>query len=308
MVLVLAQMLSIAVFGYLWQFMAPKVSNDTLDADISRTVISLLVYYFMLPALILRILWLAPLQQNSLYIALMAASGVLASMGLSIIISRFCLLSRASVGALILAASFPNATYMGLPILQATFGDWSKNFALQFDMFACTPILLSLGIFISSSYGQQENLGKLLRSMLKVPAIWATILAVVLNLNHVPMPEYLSGILEKMGGTVVPLMLLTLGLSLRPRLIALDDIKPVLIISSIQLLFMPLMVWTTGQALPISAGHLIPVIIVGAMPSMLLGLVLCNRYKLDAGLYASAVLSSSLLSLITLPMILEILT
>ncbi|MCU7939392.1 MAG: AEC family transporter [gamma proteobacterium symbiont of Bathyaustriella thionipta] len=309
MVLILTQMLSIAVFGFIWQFICEKVTNKAVTAENSLTVISSLVYYFMLPALILEILWLAPLMENSVYIATMAGGGVLGSMLLAILFSHFSThLPRAAMGALILAASFPNATYMGLPVLEETFGSWSKSIALQYDVFACTPILLSLGIYIASSYGEQEKLSKLLLSMLKVPAIWATILAITLNLNNVPMPEFFTGVFYKMGNTVIPLMLFSLGLSLRPQLISLHDIKPVLAITAIQLILMPFIVWSIGQTLPISEIYLLPVVIEGGMPSMLLGLVLCNRYKLDTGLYASAVMVSSLVSLITLPAILTILS
>ncbi|MCU7801052.1 MAG: AEC family transporter [gamma proteobacterium symbiont of Lucinoma myriamae] len=308
MVLILTQILPISLFGFIWQFLAEKVTDKAVNAELSLTVISSLVYYFMLPALILDILWLAPLQENSFYIAIMAAGGVLGSMVLAFLFSRFSSnLPRATVGAVILAASFPNATYMGLPVLKETFGDWSMSIALQFDLFACTPILLSLGIFIASSYGQQEKLGKLLFSMLKVPAIWATILAIILNLNDVPMPEFLQGMFNKMGSTVIPLMLFSLGLSLRPKLISLHDIKPVLVITGIQLIMMPFIVWSIGQTIPISEIYLLPVVIEGAMPSMVLGLVLCNRYRLDTGFYASAVMVSSLASLITLPAILKLL-
>ncbi len=307
MVLILVQMLLIAVLGFIWQFMSKKVSAGKIDADISRSVLSLVVYYFMLPALVLDILWQAPLHENSLYIALMAASGVLVSMLLVFIVSRYVIhLPRASIGALILAASFPNATYLGLPVLEETFGSWSTSIALQYDMFACTPILLSLGIYIASSYGKPEKFSILLKSMLKVPAIWATIIAIILNLSTVPMPDMIQGIVHKMGNTVIPLMLFTLGLSLRPKLISLKDIKPVLLITLVQLIIMPLIVWTVGVNLPLEEKYFAPVIIEAAMPSMLLGLVLCNKYHLDAGLYASAVTVSSLFSLLSLPMVLSL--
>jgi len=37
------------------------------------------------------------------------------------------------------------------------------------------------------------------------------------------------------------------------------------------------------------------------MPSMIVGIVLCDRYRLDSGLYASAVTVTTALSLISLP-------
>jgi predicted permease len=143
--------------------------------------------------------------------------------------------------------------------------------------------------------------------MLKVPAIWATLLAILLNLSGVPIPDFLYGIFHKMGNTVIPLMLFSLGLSLPARLISLKHINTVIVISCIQLLIMPMIVWLIGQSVPISSDYLAPVVIEGAMPSMLLGLVLCHRYKLDVGLYASAVTISSLASLLSLPLVLKLL-
>ena len=39
-----------------------------------------------------------------------------------------------------------------------------------------------------------------------------------------------------------------------------------------------------------------------AMPSMVIGIVLCDRFQLDVSLYAAAVTVTTVLSLLTLPM------
>ena len=44
-----------------------------------------------------------------------------------------------------------------------------------------------------------------------------------------------------------------------------------------------------------------------AMPSMVLGIVLCDRYQLDSSLYAMAVTVTTALSLIALPLWYEVL-
>ncbi|NIQ12640.1 MAG: AEC family transporter, partial [Gammaproteobacteria bacterium] len=38
------------------------------------------------------------------------------------------------------------------------------------------------------------------------------------------------------------------------------------------------------------------------MPSMVIGIVICDHYKLDTGIYAAAVTVTTLLSLISLPL------
>ena len=85
--------------------------------------------------------------------------------------------------------------------------------------------------------------GGVLRPLLQVPALWAALLAVVLNQSGVPAPAVVESLLRLLGNAVAPLMLIALGLGLvwsgfAPR--QLSRVLPVLVI---QLLLMPLLVW-----------------------------------------------------------------
>jgi hypothetical protein len=70
----------------------------------------------------------------------------------------------------------------------------------------------------------------------------------------------------------------------------------------IQLVFMPLVVWGACIGVGMPANLLAPAILEGAMPTMVLGLVICDRFKLDTSLYAEAVTVTTVLSLLTLPL------
>jgi hypothetical protein len=63
-----------------------------------------------------------------------------------------------------------------------------------------------------------------------------------------------------------------------------------------------LLVWGLASALGLSGDLLTAVVLEGAMPCMLLGIVICERYGLDTSLYAEAVTVSTGLSVLTLPM------
>ena len=153
MTLVIAQMAAMVLLGLWWQWAKP----GGWEAAQARGALTTLVYYILLPALVLAVLWRAPLGVESLQIAGLAALGVLASMGLMALIARFMPLTRGQKGALLLAASFPNATYLGLPVLESLYGDYGRAVAVQYDLFACTPLLLSVGIALGVSYGKQEE-------------------------------------------------------------------------------------------------------------------------------------------------------
>lgn len=298
MVPILAQMGALIGFGILWRLVRP----GGLDGDAARLALTNLVYHLLLPALVLLVLWQAPLGLDTLRIAGAAAGGVLAGILLSWAACRVCGMPGAVTGAAILASAFPNATYLGLPVLEASFGSLGRSVALQYDLFACTPLLLTVGIVIAQHYGTRGASGGVLAGLLKVPPLWAAVVGVALNLGGVTIGPWLEGLLQMLAAGVVPLMLLSLGMSLRGSALFERSVRAVGPVLLIQLMIMPAVVWALASGLGLRGETLVAVVLEGAMPSMVLGVVLCDRYGLDTGLYAAAVTLSTLLSLVTLPL------
>ncbi len=295
---VLIQMAALIACGVLWRAVTPGgVSVDTL-----RLALTTLVYYLLLPALVLLVLWQAPLGLESLKISIAAVVGIL----ISLLFAWLCYRrfdNSAFIGAAILAAGFPNATYLGLPVLEATFGEWARGTAIQFDLFASTPLLLTAGILIARHYRDGEMGGdeSPLITLLKVPPIWAAMAAVVLNVAGVQMVPTVAEFLDTLGHGVVTLMLLSLGMSLRWDTLRLRRIPAMIPMLVIQLMLMPLVVWGMGSLMGFSGEHLTALVLEGAMPCMVLGVVICDRYGLDTAMFAAMVTLSTLLSMVTLP-------
>jgi len=296
---VLFQMVGLILFGIGWQLFKPAGLSPTE----TRKVLTSVVYYVLLPALVLLVLWKADLSTRPVLIAVSAASGIAAGFLLGFLTCRVCKNSRAEAGALILAIAFPNATYLGLPVLEATFGSWARGIAIQYDLFACTPLLFTVGVLFAARMGNSlETRASLVSGLLRIPPMWAAIVAMGLNLADVPMPTLVEGLLDLLGRGVVPLMLFSLGLSLEWssscwRL--LPSLVPVVVIS---LFLVPLVVWAVASILGMQGEVLAAVVLEAAMPSMVLGIVLCDRFNLDSSLYAAAVTATTALSLITLPL------
>lgn len=295
---VLARMAGLIALGAAWRWVRP----GGLSGDELRTAVSALVYYLLLPALVVQILWTVDLGLDSVRIAVTAAAVVVAGWALGWLAARALRLGAARTGALLLAAAFPNATYMGLPALDAALGPVGRGIAVQFDYFACTPILLTFGAVMAQHYGgvgmRQHPLARLAR----VPPFWAALVGVALNAAAVPLPPVLDGLLATMAAAVVPLMLLSLGMSLSWR--ALDrqtaaSVAPVLLI---QLLLLPLLAVGLTGAIGLGGVHRVGTVLEAAMPSMVLGIVLCDRYGLDSKFYSLTVTASTVLALVTLPL------
>lgn len=295
---VLGQMGALIVCGVVWRWLRPM----GLEADPVRQALTSLVYVLLLPALVLLVLWQAPLDVDVLRVAVVAGCTVLAGLGLAVLVYHQLKTPRRTAGALILAAGFPNATYMGLPVLEQVFGPWARSIAIQYDLFACTPLLLTVGALVAQRYGEGGTRNNPVWALLKVPPLWAAVAALALNLGGVAMPHWCRGLLGMMGGAVVPLMLIAVGLSLRLGAIRWKDAPLLAPALALRLLALPLLAWGLALGVGLGSGKLPPVVLEAAMPSMVLGLVFCDRYRLDTGLYATTVTVSTLLSVITLPL------
>jgi malate permease and related proteins len=295
---VLLQAAVLVVCGIAWRVLKPF----GLAADDTRRVLSSLVYGLLLPALVLKVLWTAPLGLDVLRIASLAAGGIFAGLLLAAVVYRLWGTPLPAAGALLLATAFGNVTYLGLPVLESTLGYWTREVAIEYDLFASTPLLLTVGVLLAQRYGGVHAPGKFISGLLKVPPLWAALLALLLNSIQAPMPHWLAGLLDKLASGVTPLMLIVVGLGLawqRGWAQRLTLLVPLLVV---KLLLVPLLVWALAPFVGVHGELLTAVVLEAAMPSMVLGIVLCDRYGLDSALYAEAVTVSTALAVLTLPL------
>ena len=296
MVEIILNMSALIVFGILWHVIEPGgISSDTI-----RKAITTLVLYLMLPALVLKVLWQADLGIDSFLISAVAITSVVSGLAASYLFCRACRASSSVTGAVMLASAFPNVTYLGLPILTELFGEWAASIAIQYDLFACTPLLFTIGVTIAQKYGSRSHDESILTGLKKLPPIWAALLAVVLNLTEVPMHSSVSWVLEQFAQMVIPLMLFSIGLSLDWRLSLANRVKNVSLIVISQLVLLPVVALAMASLFGFSGDVKTALVLEAAMPTMVIGLVLCDRYGLDTRLYATAVTITTLLSLLTL--------
>jgi hypothetical protein len=295
---VLLQMAGLVAAGVAWRYRAPL----GLTGDEMRRALTGLVYVLLLPALVLGVLWEAELGLDSLRIAAVGAGSLLVVLAVAWLGYQAAGVRKPAAGALILAAAFPNVTYLGLPVLEQTLGAWARSVAIQYDLFACTPLLLTVGMLVGRVHGERHEAGHPLRSLLRVPALWAAVSAVALSVSGVPAPAVVSGWLDLLARSVAPLMLFSLGLGLRWDSLSWRALPMAAPVIALQLAVMPALAWGLASALGLQGPLLTAVVLEAAMPSMVLGVVICDRYGLDTGLYAMVVSLSTALSFFTLPL------
>ncbi|HEB78638.1 MAG TPA: AEC family transporter [Methylothermaceae bacterium] len=280
-----------------WRLVRPA----GLDGDQTRQVLTAVVYYLFLPALILKLMSRAELGGESLRISLfgfliMTLGGLLAAIYL---FGRRVPARQA--GAVWLAVSFPNVTFLGLPILLETFGDWAALLVIQLDLFAFTPLVLTVGVSAARAFGSGRSAHPA-NALLRVPPLWAAVVAIGVNVSGEQWSPWLLKFFDLLAQGVTPLMLLSLGLALDWQGLRQRFWSHVLVVVVLRLLFIPLLAtWLVGQ-LGFSGATATALVMEAGMPSMLFGIVLCDRFGLDSRLYAVLVTVTTLLAVVTLPL------
>lgn len=297
MIAILVAMAGLIGLGALWRALQP----GGLAVDQVRTALTGLVYYYLLPALVLEVMWAGDIGLDSVRIALLAAIVVVFGMALGRLAAGLLAAPATIAGAIIIAAGFPNVIYLGLPVLDTVLGPESRAIAIQFDYFAATPLMLTAGVAVAQYYGLGAVRGDMLRRLVRVPPLIAAIVGVGLNLAAVPMPAWLGDMLSLMGTAVVPLMLLALGMSLTIASVSRAGIGWMVPVAAIQLILMPLLAWLLADPIGLEGMYRTGMILEAAMPTMVIGIILCDRYGLDSGFYSMTVTTTTLLSLATLP-------
>ncbi len=212
-----------------------------------------------------------------------------------------------SLGVLVLAGSFGNVTYLGLPVITEMLGNRWGYAAVLYDLLATTPILLTAGAFAAAAYGSGASLtiAGSLKRVITLPPLWAVATGVAVRTAGVPVPQLLVDTCALMGRAVIPVMIFTVGLALDFR-----DVKrlpvavPALVV---KLIGAPLLAWWVGSLLGLREEALKAVTIEAAMPVMVLSLVIADEYALDVPLAAACIAASTVALFFTMPLLMGIL-
>ncbi len=292
----LLQMLVIIGGGVLWRWINPA----GLPVEQTRQALTSVIYFFFLPALVLEVLWQADIGLHSLKISLLAILSILSMLALSWGVTRLLRLSRPQTGAFMLVSAFPNVTYLGLPVLQQVYGLEARSVVIQVDFFAASPLLFTVGVAVARYFGERSASEKSWVSFLMTPPFIMAWLAVALNLGDIPPPMELMAILKTISAAVVPVMLFALGLALSKNTLRWVFIPSILAIVMIKLFLMPYWALSIADRLLLQGLFKNATVLDLAMPGMVLGIVFCDRYRLDSALYAMAVTVTTLASVFSL--------
>ncbi|MDO9557589.1 MAG: AEC family transporter [Coriobacteriia bacterium] len=269
-----------------------------LKADDTRPINNILIYVG-LPALIFTTVQPAPVSGDLVEIPLVAWGITLAAVAVAWLLARALKLPGPTAGAFILCAAFGNTGYIGYPLATALLGETGLVRAIFYDVFGTVAAVLTVGILVAGQMGEHEGRINPLRELLTFPPFIALLAA--LALRSVAVPIAVSDWLTALSKIVVPLIMMSVGLSLKPHSVR-DRMGGVATVSIIKLLVLPLLALALGGLVMPGSDAVRLLVLQAGMPSMMLSLVIGMRFKLDVDFIASAILVTTVASVLTVPL------
>lgn len=217
-------------------------------------------------------------------------------------VSALLKLQNSTRRTLFFAVSYGNVAYLGIPVLRSAFGD---QILPEATMISAVYVfwLFTLGIFLVEYFGDHKvHLRELGIRLITNPLLIAVFIGLFIAVNHLQLPKVIMGGLDIFANSVTAVVLFSLGLFMgRQPVGKLRDWLPVLAFSMVILivlpfLFMLLLKPFTDQALSKAW------ILESAMPMGLTSYALCMKYRLNTGFASRAVVASTLLGLLSLPL------
>lgn len=282
---IVAPVFFLAAVGFVWV----KVGLEYRVAFVTRLTMTL-----ALPCLIFTALMNSQIAPSAL--ATVSLASLVAYLIVSVVIITLVAALRLDRRTYTAPLIFGNTGNLGLPLALFAFGDAGLEYAVV--IFAVMMILsFTLGIWVVAGGGS-------LTRLFREPAVFAVVLGALFLWQGWKTPVFLTNTLQLAGQMLIPLMLITLGVALA-RLEA-RAMGKATILAAIKVVI------CVGAALlaarwfaldPVPAAVLVLQV---ATPVAVTSYLIAEKYGADAQSVAGLVVASTLMSVITLPLILAI--
>jgi len=197
------------LLGYGLQFVPafPKNANVTLNQ---------FVIYISLPALALFYIPKIQINAQLLYPLGIAWLGFLFSFLFFYTLGKRLHWSNKLIGCLTITAGLGNTSFVGFPIIQALYGDEGLKTAIIVDQPGSFVVMATLGVITATVFSKGQTKARdIVNKIVLFPPFVAFFLAVLMNIFKSDFIPDLQTVFQKLGATVTPIALVSVGLQLK---------------------------------------------------------------------------------------------
>lgn len=138
-------------------------------------------------------------------------------------------------------------------------------------------------------------------ALMRVPTIYAMILALVFKVSGTAVPLWAANTVEILSGFTIPLMLITLGISLHR--LKIGSMGKSLALALMRLLMGFAISWALAEAFGFEGAMKGVLILQSTLPVAVFNYLFAARYETDPETVAGAVVLSTVMSFATLPLL-----
>lgn len=208
--------------------------------------------------------------------------------------------------AMILSSCFMNNGNYGTPVILVFFGAF--GFDLAVIMMVLQQFIMStVGIYYAakgSDYLDTVNQKEILKKVIKMPIAYGAFLGIIFQLCHIPLSAAVFNSISMIGDSSIIIIMIILGMQLaKIRIKQLDYPKTSFALLT-RMIISPLVAFGLVYFMPIDFVNKQVLIVLAAMPTAANTTLMSVQFNTKPELVSSATFISTILSLITLPIVL----
>lgn len=213
---------------------------------------------------------------------------------------KFLAWDQRKIWSVLITVVLGNTGFLGYPITQGIYGNAGLIRAVFCDVSTSITFVVLSFILILIFDGTYKVA---IHKIITFAPLWAIILGIVFNVFNIPITAVGSTVVDYLAGATIPLIMISLGLSLNIKGLK-NHFKEVSLASIMKLVVYPLIGLGVLSLLHITGFERTIGLIEATMSSAMLGLVISISYKLDWNLTSDCIFTTTLFSLVTIPIFL----
>lgn len=204
------------------------------------------------------------------------------------------------------ANSFPNTGYIGIPVLSSLYGIEGTVYGSVFNLFFVV-FVWTYGVFVYRGSLDKSRLKQDIKKTFLNPSVLAVVLGILIMVLEIQLPNALLVTIRNIGNITTPLSMLIIGVILAGAKISAHTKDWTLYYGSVcKLLLIPLLIYIAATITGVESKALNSVIIMTAMPASAMTAIFAHNFQKEADYAAVVVSISTLASLATIPVLLQL--
>ncbi len=257
------------------------------------------VIFVALPALVLAKMPFLQFSGDLIVPILMPYVMLLFGAAMVLLASKLCHWSKGITGCLLLCVPLGNTSFLGIPMITAFYGEEFVQYGIVYDQLGSFIALSTFGTFVLATYqqGHEATASDVIKKIITFPAFIALVASLLLRI--LPYPESLVICFDHIGDSLVPVVMVAVGLQLKIRLPG-RYILPFCHGLLVKLILAPLLAFALIKGFNINHDAAIIAVFEAGMPPMVTGGALALAAGFAPELAAALVGWGILLSFFTL--------